>query len=622
MAPVQTDGVDAIAPRARSRWQLVAWLLLALLGGVVALAVTQAWWLAPALSRYLSASSGRSVHFDRAVVTLSENFAPSLRLRGVRIDNAPWSRTQRPFAVFESAEFQLTGRRSEGRWVISRVRLSDGEVHLERTADGLRNWRLRNPDHRGEGRFWFTVLEAERTTLSFLHPGADLELRASASPSDAASSADPALPSRIDFDGSHRGIAFRGSTLAGAAISLLKSGAWFPLRGHAEVEGVRIELDGRAADLLREPHLEARTLLTAKSLAAIAPWIGDRYRTAKALRATAQVSFEPARVTLTDAQAKVGVTDLAGQVVWSREEQKHRLRVDLRSESADASDLAWLAGRAAPVAARAASAVRPALIAASAVPASPASGSDAAAKANAWDAELSFGARRLHVAQTRAVQSLALKAKLLDGLLDVTSLDVGVAGGHATGSIRADLRQPVAAAAAEIAWRGVRLESLLPAQDESRRISGTLQGRTTLTAKGDALEDLLASAAGSASFRIADGTIASMLDAKMGLQGGKVVRTFLSGNEPLPLPCAAATVDIAAGKARITSLVIDSANTRTTGRGTLHLAQRTIDVVLTPTSKKPGLLDIGKSIRLQGPLAKPERQLVDRVGADAGGGAC
>jgi uncharacterized protein involved in outer membrane biogenesis len=266
--------------------------------------------------------------------------------------------------------------------------------------------------------------------------------------------------------------------------------------------------------------------------------------------------------------------------------------------------------------------VRPALHAASAIPARPARSGDDAAKARAWDAELSFGARRLHVAQAKAVQSLALQAKLLDGLLEVTSLDVGVGGGHVSGSLHADLRQPVPAGEARVAWRGVRLESLLAGQDESRRISGALQGRATLTARGDALDDLLASAAGSASFRIADGTIASMLDAKMGLQGGKVVRTFLSGNERLPLPCAAATVEVAGGKARIASLVIDSANTRTTGSGTVHLKQRTIDLVLTPTSKKPGLLDIGKSIRLRGRLDQPERELVERVGRDAGGGAC
>ena len=182
MAPVQPDGVDADRAEGREpvatagpgwRWRCS--------GVVLVLALTQPWWLAPALSRYLSASAGRSVHFDSAVIlALGRRRAGRLRLRGVRIDNAPWARDEASVRHLRPAEFQLSGRRSEGRWIISRVRLGDGEVHLERTVDGLRNWRLRNPEHRGPGRFWFTVLEAERTTLSFLHPGADLELRASA----------------------------------------------------------------------------------------------------------------------------------------------------------------------------------------------------------------------------------------------------------------------------------------------------------------------------------------------------------------------------------------------------------------------------------------------------------
>ena len=630
MAPTDPAGdVATTAPR-RSGWRVAGWLLLGLVVLAIVIVASHPWWLAPALSRHLTSAAGRPVHFDTVRLGLSERFAPSLHLRGVRIDNAAWAETKKPFAVFEEVEFEVTGRRSEGRWVVSRLRLKNGEVHLERRPDGLRNWRLRNPDYRGPGRFWFTVLEAEHTSLSFVHRGIELVLRASASPAGTSSGrapaeagpVDPALPSRIDFEGSHRGIEFRGSTLAGPAISLLKSGEWFPLRGHAEVEGVRVELDGRASDLLREPRLEARTLLTAKSLAAIAPWIGDRHAGPKTLRIAAQLRFEPGRVTLADARAQVGASDLVGDLAWSREEQKHRLRADLRSDSADFNDLTWLAGRAAPAAARAAPAVRPALVAASAIPAQPASAPDGGSKARAWDAELSFAAKRLRVAEAKGVQSLALKAKLLEGLLDVSSLDVGIAGGHATGSVNADLRRPVPSGEARLAWRGVRLESLLPAQDPGRRISGLLQGRATLTAKGADAADLLASAAGQATLRLVDGTIASMLDAKIGLQAGKVVRTVLSGNEPLPLPCAAATVDIAGGQARIRSLVIDSANTRTTGSGTFHLRQRTVNLVLTPTSKKPGLLDIGKSIRLQGRLDKPERELIDRVGRDAGGGAC
>jgi len=593
--------------------------LLVLLALPVLVVLTHPWWLAPALSRYLTSTSGRPVHFESARFGLTP--APVLRLQGVRIANAPWAETSRPFAVFEEVEFEMTGQRHEGRWVVSRIGLKNGEAHLERRPDGLRNWRLRNPEERGPGRFWFLVLEAERTALTFTHHGIGLVLRASSSPNPASAGATgpaPEMPIRVDFEGSLRRVDFRGSASSGKAISLLQSRRWFPLRGHAEVEGARIELDGRAADLLREPRLEAKLLLDGKSLAAIGPWVADRYPKARAFRVAGELALGPGRISLAGATAKVGATDFAGEVAWSREERGHRLRADLRSELADVVDLAWLAGRA-PAVAQAASAARRALAAARAIP-SPASAPEGSTtKIAAWRADLSYVARRFRAAEVKAVQSLALKAKLLDGRLDVSELDVGVAGGHATGRLGIDLRQPVPAGDAQLAWRGVRVESLLPSLDAARRLSGAVQGRASVTAKGSGAEALLASAAGTATVRLSDGTIASMLDAKMGLQAGKVVRTLLSGNEPLPLPCAAAVLDIGAGKARIRSLVVDSANTRTTGSGTIDIGRRTLELVLTPDSKRPGLLDLGRSIRLHGRLDKPERALVDRVEQPARG---
>jgi hypothetical protein len=626
MAPTEPRAAveSSRAPAAR-RWPRRAGRVLVVAAALLLVVLaSHPWWLGRAASRYLTSTAGRPVHFDSVRLGLASTGAALVRLRGVRIANAPWADASRPFAVFEEVEFEFTGRRDEGRWVVGRIGLKNGEVHLERRPDGLRNWRLRDPENRGPGRFWFLVLEAERTALTFTHPGVDLVLRARSRPDDAPAEVGgqgPALPNRVDFEGSFRGVDFRGSTATDKAISLLKSGRWFPIRGHAEVEGVRIELDGRAADLLREPRLEAGMSMHGKSLAKLGPWIGDRHSGPRAFRVGGRLTFAPGRLALAGGTAKLGVTDLAGDVEWSRTEQRHAVRADLRSESADLADLAWLAGRA-PDARRAASAARPALVAASAIPASPARPASAppgAGRAAGWDASLSYAARRLHVADIKVVQSLALKATLARSRLDVSSFDLGIGGGHATGQAGVDLAPAIPSGEARLAWRGVRLESLLPAQDEARRVAGVLQGRATLAAKGSSADALLASASGNATLRLSDGAIASMLDAKMGLQVGKVVRTMLSGNEPLPLPCAAAVIELAAGKARIRSLVLDSANTRTLGSGTIDLRQRTLDLVLTPEAKRPGLLDLGRSIRLSGRIDKPERALVDRVELPAQG---
>ena len=159
---------------------------------------------------------------------------------------------------------------------------------------------------------------------------------------------------------------------------------------------------------------------------------------------------------------------------------------------------------------------------------------DAFASARDLDSEVSFDARRFHVAAVPALQSLKLKAVLADGALTVSNLDLGWAGGHSTGTVALDLRQHPALAEAAIETRGVRVEALFAGQDEKHRITGTVHSRLALKAAGDNPDALRASANGTLSASLAAGTIPSMLDALMGLEGGKVIRTLLSGTEALP----------------------------------------------------------------------------------------
>ena len=140
-----------------------------------------------------------------------------------------------------------------------------------------------------------------------------------------------------------------------------------------------------------------------------------------------------------------------------------------------------------------------------------------------------------------------------------------------------------------------------------------LRGRSVLKATGDDVEALRASLSGNVSATLSAGTIPSLLDAQMGLQVGKMVRSFISGSEALPLPCAAVHAELGGGRARIRSLVIDSANTRTTGSGVVDLRDGSIDMMLTPEPKRPGLFELQKSIRLSGRPPKLEKALVDRL---------
>ena len=576
------------------------------------------WWLAHLLGDYLAKTSGRDVHFDSVRVGLSMSLSPIVVMRGVRIANAPWADTRRPFAAVEEAAFRFAWRRFENRWVVSHLVLRDGEVNLAVQRDGLRNWRLRDPEDRGPGHYWFFALEPHRASLSFVNAGIDLALntRASDLATEPAAAASEPLVNQIDFDGAFRGLAFKGSVATGAVLTFLETGRWFPVRGGGEVEGARLSLDGRAGDIFRATQIDAQVAVNGSSLAALHPLVGRRYVEPRAFRGEGHLRADAGRYALIGARARVGGTDLAGDLAWSRQGERRAVKADLRSDSTDLADLFWLAGGGTPPSAKVGAAVAPA----SAASAPRGTDRDAFAAARDLDVDLSFDARRIHVAAVPALQSLKAKAVLADGALSVPAFDAGWAGGHSTGTLALDLRQHPARGEALVETQGVRLESLFSKQDEKHRITGALRGHMALKASGDSIEALRASVAGRATATLSDGTVPSMLDALMGLEGGKVMRSLISGTEALALPCAMATADVEQGKLHIRSLVIASANTRTTGAGTIDLRDATIELVLTPEPKRPGLFELNRSIHLSGKLPKPQRSLVDRLTPLAGAG--
>ena len=160
---------------------------------------------------------------------------------------------------------------------------------------------------------------------------------------------------------------------------------------------------------------------------------------------------------------------------------------------------------------------------------------------------------------------------------------------------------------------GVRLEALWRSQAPQKRVTGALQARARIQSTGDSLDALRAGLSGEVSAALTGGTISSLLDAEMGLQGGKILRSLIGGAEALAIQCAAASVDLRRGLGTVRTLVIDTERTRTTGSGTIDVAGATIDLVLTPQAKRGGLFVLDRSIRLHGPLLKPEHALVERA---------
>jgi len=587
----------------------IAGRALAIVVALVVLALLlQPWWLAPLVSHRLSASAQRQVQLDSMWVTLTGALEPAVHFRGVRIENAPWADRSRPFADLEAATAVFSWRSvREQRPVIEVLVLRGGEIDFERRADGLRNWRLRRPDDRGPGRFKVLSIRGENASARFLHEGLelDLEAKATANVDGAGSAGGEALPTRLAIRGTWRSVPFAIDADTSEALTFLETGRAFAARGQATSGGARLDFDGQLGDFVRDPIFDARVALTAPSLAPFAPVLGRHRPEAKGIAVAGALKGAPGHYALSIAKGRLGATDVAGDLSWTRGEARDLVRAKLTSESAHVADLRSLAGR------------RPAQAAERvAVAASAASGvaSNDSAPARPVDGELSVAARRLYGEGMPWLKSGRVDAAFVDGRLTVSHFDVGVGEGRATGRATVDTTSRPLRGDAEVDVNAIRIETLLPPKAAGSLLSGTLQGHAALKASGDSVAALMAGASGTVSAFVGGGTISSRLDAKMGLQGGRVLRSMLVGAEPIAIRCAAAVLDVERGTARIRSLVVDSERTRTLGSGTIDLGKEAaLDVVLTPEAKQPGLFVLDRSIHLTGPLREPRHELIARV---------
>ena len=623
----------------RSRARALRRALAAFAALVVLALVLQPWWLAPVVSRHLSESARRPVHFDSMWMTLTAALQPVVHMRGVRIENAPWADSRRPFAELAAATAVFSWQSlREHRPVIALMVLRDGEVDLERRADGLRNWRLGQPDYRGPGRFKVLAVQGDRAVVRFAHELLELDLEATASanpdrdsgvhaaptPSSESGAAAEPMPTRLDVRGTWRGVPFAIDATTSEVLTLVETGRMLRARGRIVSGSARIDFDGHLGDIVRDPRFDTRVAAAAPSLAPFAGVLGPHRGEGRALALSGDLKGEPGRYSLAIATGRFGATDLAGELSWARGDERNVARVRLTSESASLADLRSLAGRrrakeiervVAASTSRPASAIAQASSAQPGSPASAAASGPDRARPRPLDVELSFSARRLQGEGMPWLHSGAVEARLAEGRLVVSRFDVGIGHGHAVGKGSVDIGARPMQGSAEFDVSAVRIESFLPEHAAKNLLSGTVHGSGALKASGDSAEALLASAAGRVSAFVSAGTISSLLDAKVGLQAGRVVRSMLAGAEPIALRCAATAVDLERGVGKIRTLVIDTERTRTVGSGTIDLANQSFDVVLTPEAKQPGFFILERSIHLHGPLREPRHELIARAAA-------
>lgn len=578
--------------RPARRWPRV--LLVTLLLLVTFAAVFDWTWCRPLVQHYVRAHAGRAIDFQHLRVGLAPDLSLRIEVRGLQIENAAWA-TRRAFIDAGVVRADIAWRSLTGPHVIvTRAVLVDAQVNMERSADGLRNWRLSKPLDRGPGRVRVLALDATRSTVHLADQVLALEAEVQFAPltSDllpaALNTAPMPVPTKhLAFTGRYAGRPFDGDAAVGAVISFRDDGTPFALRGELRSGGTRLRFDGRAADIQQGTSLDLELRLSS------AP--------ALPVTASAHVLAAGGHWSVDALTARLGRTDLRGHAHLDEADAEHpRTRIGAALHSAawhvdELAALAFASGR----------------VGMGRVGVGPGDAGTSGAVLPGWpaiDGTLDWQVDTLVHPAWPWLGSLALRVVNDQGQLSIKPLMLLAAPGRAEGTLMLDTTaQPWAMAlAADVS--GVQVGQWTDA------LHGVLQGHIALHARGDTWPALARASAGSATFALRDASISNRLEARLALDGGALLAAQLTEARRVPMPCARLSAQVAAGHLTVRSFVAETDRAVFVGTGALNLADRTVDLLVTPHRKTTALFALNRAIHVTGPLGRPLVATADAPG--------
>ena len=560
-------------------------------------------WCRPLIQHYVMSHSGRSIAFDDLKVRLRDGFDPQIEFRGLVIQNAPWAASKAPFIRAGRLAATVSWRSlGSDMTVVSLIELEDAQVDMERLADGLRNWRLAHPDDRGPPRVRVLALDARRSQLHMIHRGIELELDARSTPLPAprilAPHADLALTRHLDFAGTYKGHALEGAADVSDVLTFGATPRMFALQGRGRLGALALAAAGVSNDVHALGDVDLDATLSTEPTGAAWP-LPEGLARVRPLVAQGHVTKAGDAWTGSDLHLRAGrqttlVADVAFTGTFKSDTPRRTLKATLRDAVIDVDDLSLLRGKT-PPGETTLPGTRPDadhLLSAQALP---------FGRLREFDADIALRQARFTGAERGLAQGARGHATLSNGLLEIESLDAGLADGHVTGTLRIDATHSPADLALDLAARGIRVERLSSTLAANGALQGAIDGHATLKARGESSRALVASATGDVTLALADGASASKrLDAKLGLDGGEWLRTLFDKSARVPVQCAAVTLALARGVATPRRFVFETPGTALAAGGSLDLVGESLDLTLTPAHKKLALLALDKSIHVAG----------------------
>lgn len=542
----------------------------------------------PWISARIKAGTGRNLAIEGNLSVRLFSLKPRVSAQRVTLDNAEWGKPA-PMLAAEEIEFSVSlPELLRGRVVFPDVRLKAPVVLLQRDRDGRRNWIL-TPSKQATARSpAIKSLQVDDGQLEVLDAMSDtaLQMRVSTTNDEKYG---------IAFSGKGRliGIELAASGAGGVLLTLLDERTPYSLRLKSNIGATAVNFEGDVYGLATLRGVDGNFTIAGKNLATLSDPLRivlpttAPYKLAGHLVRRGQVwHFERFR-------GAVGHSDLEGSFSIDRASARPFLRGTLKSSLLDIADLGGFVG-ANPGASTASTSGR----------VLPHKIYDLE-KLRRADADIDFVAQRFTDRDRLPLDNLKAHLTLRDGVLQLTPINFGVAGGNVKSTVWFDARSPTIKTRVETQFQSLHINRLAPRADMLESALGTINGNAKLAGSGNSVADMLGVADGRVALVSSGGDVSNLMLALAGANGAKIIRFLVLGDRNAKLHCAVAGFNVKQGLMTSEVLVVDTSDTNITGSGSINLRDETLDLTLIPLPKSPSLLSLRGPLHVTGTLSEP-----------------
>ena len=639
-----------VTPSRRARGQRLA---LGLAGGLVGLLViggivlTQLDWnrAKPWLNQTLSDATGRHVAVEGDLSatwqwpqTLDDGWrrwVPGVTLQGAQLvmqDPAGFARPgkaagPRPMARAEMARASLRLLPLLAREVaIDTLELTGPDIALARLDDGRNNWTFETQRAPGDITPRWTVsidrLVVRKGQLAYADAGRDLNLSAhidtineaapatetegpampaSATASSTASqAAAPVYGVRFDLKGTLGKARIEGQGKAGPVLTLRDKEVNYPLQFTAKAGSVETAVEGILANPGALSGMNLQVMLKGASMADLYALTGLVLPNTPAFQTKGQLqgSLQPGRAVwdYRDFTGTVGQSDLHGNLRFVSGAPRGKLSGSVTSRQLRLADLGPVLGTATTTSAKAGRGGK-------VLPDAP----FATDRWNAMDMDLKFSGQRVIRPGSLPLEDLSVHALLSDAVLRLDPLHFGVAKGKIESKVVLDSRNTPLTVHMDTRVQNLRLASLFPEVELTKKSLGRLDGAMALNGKGNSVAQWLGTSSGEARLYVRDGTLSRELLNRAALNVGSIVVGKLFGDDKeVQLRCAVADLAVRDGVATVRTGKLSTNEAIVDASGTIDMAHERLNLHIKPESLQWKFFSLRTPLYVRGSFAKPD----------------